>query len=87
MPPSTPDQITDSDLVALSMLGIRVTGYEALIITQDRRKQIEGLLAGIPADAHIEEEEASAGLLARGGPAWTLWELLREGRCRRRWRR
>lgn len=61
MPSGPPDQITDSDLVALSMLGIRVTGYEALIITQDRQTEIEGLLAGIPADAHIEEE-ASAGL-------------------------
>jgi uncharacterized protein DUF6308 len=77
MPPATPGQITDSDLVALSMLGIRATGYEALIITQDRQKEIEGLLASIPANAHIEEE-ASAGHLARGGPAWTLWELLRE---------
>jgi hypothetical protein len=75
--PGPPDHITDSDLVALSMLGIRVTGYVALIITQDRHEEIEALLAGIPADAHIEEE-ASAGLLARGGPAWTLWELLRE---------
>jgi Family of unknown function (DUF6308) len=71
------DQITDSDLVALGMLGIRVTGYEALIIMQDRRKDIEGLLAEIPPDAHIEED-ASAALLARRGPAWTLWELLRE---------
>jgi hypothetical protein len=76
-PPGAPGEITDSDLVALSMLGIRVTGYEALIIMQDRRKGIEALLADIPADAHIEEE-ASAGLLARDGPAWMLWELLRE---------
>jgi Family of unknown function (DUF6308) len=75
--PGTADEITDSDLVALSMLGIRVTGYEALIIMQDRHKEIEALLASIPAEAHIEED-ASTGLLARGGPAWTLWELLRE---------
>jgi hypothetical protein len=76
-PIGTADQITDSDLVALSMLGIRITGYEALIIMQDRRNDIEALLADIPPDAHIEED-ASAALLAPCGPAWTLWELLRE---------
>jgi hypothetical protein len=76
-PPGMTDEITDSDLVALSMLGIRVTGYEALIITQDRNNEIAALLASIPADALIEED-ASAELLARGGSAWTLWELLRE---------
>jgi hypothetical protein len=76
-PTGTADEITDTDLVAVSMLGIRVTGYEALIIRQDQREQITSLLAGIPADALIEED-ASAGLLARGGPAWTLWDLLRE---------
>jgi hypothetical protein len=74
-PSRTADEINDSDLVALSMLGIRVTGYEALTIMQDRRKEIAALLLGIPADALIEEE-ASAGLLARGGPAWELWDLL-----------
>lgn len=62
-PPGTPNEITDGDLIALSMLGIRVTGYEALIITQDRHKAIQELLASIPADAHIEGE-ASDGLLA-----------------------
>src|SRR5580698_7182261 len=39
-PTGTADEITDTDLVAVSMLGIRVTGYEALIIRQDQREQI-----------------------------------------------
>jgi hypothetical protein len=76
-PPGPPDKITDSDLVALSLLGIRVTGYEALIITRDRQKEIEALLADIPADAHIEGE-ASERLLAPECSAWKLWEILRE---------
>lgn len=75
--PDTANVITDSDLIALSMLRIRVTGYEALIITQDKRQAIETLLEGIPADACITEGP-SAGLLDRHGPAWTLWELLRD---------
>ncbi len=58
-------------------ISFRVTGYEALIITQDRQKEIEPLLAVSPPDAHIEGE-ASGRLLAPEGSAWKLWELLRE---------
>jgi hypothetical protein len=76
-PVGAANEITDSDLVALSMLGIRVTGYEALIIMHDRRENIAALLQDIPVNARIEED-ASAGLLSRAGPAWALWELLRE---------
>jgi len=75
--------VTGSDLVALSLLGIRVTGYEALIITQYRAQEIENLLGSIPAHACIDEE-ASTARLARGGPAWTLWELLYEIKDRTR---
>jgi Family of unknown function (DUF6308) len=75
--------VTGSDLVSLSLLGIRVTGYEALIITQYRTQEIENLLDSIPACACIDQE-ASAALLARGGPAWTLWELLYEIKDRTR---
>jgi hypothetical protein len=75
-PPGAPDDITDSDLIALSMLGIRVRGYEVLIITRDQRDMIRGLLADIPPDARIDDE-GSAGLLGRGGAAWTLREILR----------
>jgi Family of unknown function (DUF6308) len=79
--PCAADEITDSDLVALSMLGVRVTGYEALLIMQDQRKEIEDLLATIPADAHIDED-TSAALLARSAPAWILWETLRDIKSR-----
>ena len=69
--------VTDSDLIALSMLGIRVTGYEALIITRYRTQEIENLLRSIPAPARIDDE-ASGALLTRDGPAWMLWKLLYE---------
>ena len=75
--PATANVVTDSDLVALSMLGIRATGYEALIITRDKSSEIETLLAKIPPDALIDKDE-SAGLLSPAGPAWALWELLRD---------
>ena len=64
-PPSPPDEITDSDLIALSMLGIRVTGYEALIITQDRRKEIETLLASIPRTRTSSRRQAEGSLLPK----------------------
>ena len=64
-PPSPPDEITDSDLITLSMLGIRVTGYEALIITQDRRKEIETLLASIPRTRTSSRRQAEGSLLPK----------------------
>ncbi len=75
--PAAVNVITDSDIVALSMLGIRATGYEALIITRDTSQEIEALLAEIGADALIDDDQ-SAGLLSPDGPAWKLWELLRD---------
>ena len=69
--------VTDSDLIALSLLGIRVTGYQALSITGPLAGMIRKLLAQIPPQARIEDEDAGE-LLARGGPAWELWELLRD---------
>lgn len=74
--------ITDSDLVALSLLGIRVTGYQALTITGPLAGKIGDLLAQIPPQARIECENAEA-LLARCGPTWKLWELQRDVTDRR----
>jgi hypothetical protein len=74
--------VTDSDLVALSLLGIRVTGYQALSITGPLAGKIRELLARIPPGARIDDEDAGK-LLARGGPAWELWELLRDVTDRR----
>ena len=70
-----PDAVTDSDLIALTLLSIRVTGHEALIITHYRAKEIHHLLARIPRQTRIEDDGADR-LLARGGPAWELWDLL-----------
>jgi hypothetical protein len=69
--------ITDSDLIALTMLGIHITGYAALAVTQYRRTKISQLLSDIPPDASIEDD-ASEALLGRGAAAWDLWELLRD---------
>ena len=70
-PVGTTSVITDSNLVALSLLGIHVTGYEALIITQYRSKEIKRLLGSISAHARIDDEQAPRCPLAAG----------RHGRC------
>lgn len=68
--------VTGSDLVTLSLLGIRVTGYKALIIAQYRTQEIGNLPGSIPAHTCIDEQ-ASAALPAPGGAGTaTLWELL-----------
>lgn len=73
----TANVVTATDLVALSLLGIRVTGYEALAITQYQAHEIGNLLGSIPPGSRIEDD-ASGALLTRDGPAWRLWELLYE---------
>lgn len=73
--------ITDSDLVAVALLGTRTTGHEALAITRDRVGEIRRLLEEIPAHASIEGTDADR-LLHPDGPAWQLWTLLRDIRDR-----
>jgi hypothetical protein len=80
--PGAVDVVTDSDLVALSLLGIRVTGYQALTVTGLLAAKIHDLLVQIRPQARIEDEDAGK-LLARGGPAWELWELVRDVTDRR----
>lgn len=75
LPPSPQDVITDSDLIALSLLGVRVTGHEALAITRHRADEIHRLLGAIPAHVRIEDDDADR-LLHCDGPAWKLWTLL-----------
>ncbi len=74
--------VTDSDLVALSLLSTRITGYQVLSITGPLADRIGDLLAQIPPQARIQDEDSDL-LLARPGPAWKLWELLRDVTDRR----
>jgi Family of unknown function (DUF6308) len=69
------DLVTDSDLIALALLGIRVTGHEALAITHYHADEICRLLCLIPPRTRIEDDDAGC-LLDRSGPAWELWALL-----------
>jgi len=57
--------VTDSDLIALSLLGIRVTGYQVLRITGRLAGMIRELLAQIPPQARIDDEDAGEFLARR----------------------
>lgn len=59
--------VTDSDVVALSLLSTRITGYQALSITGPLADRIGDLLAQIPPQARIQDEDSDL-LLARPGP-------------------
>jgi hypothetical protein len=73
--PEVAYQITAEDLLAVSMLSVPVVRYYALHVLDYRAREISGLLAQIPVDVALADDEAEH-LIAQGGPAWELWELL-----------
>ena len=74
--PEVAYQFTAEDLLAVSMLSVPVVRYYALHVLDYRGREISGLLAQIPVDVKLADEGAD-DLIAEGGPAWELWELLR----------
>jgi Family of unknown function (DUF6308) len=75
--PEVAYQITAEDLLAVSMLSVPVVRYYALYVLGYRGREISALLAQIPVDVTLADDEAEH-LIAQGGPAWKLWELLRD---------
>lgn len=75
--PEVAYQITAEDLLAVSMLSVPVVGYYALHVLDYRGREISGLLAQIPVDVQLRDDEAGH-LMAPTGPAWELWNLLRD---------
>jgi hypothetical protein len=69
------NQVTAEDLVAVSMLSVRVIRYYALDVLVYQGREISDLLAQIPVDVTLTDAEADK-LIAKGGPAWELWQLL-----------
>lgn len=75
--PEVAYQVTSEDLLAVSMLSVRVIRYYALDVLVCQGREISGLLAQIPVDVKLAD--AGAGkLIAQGGPAWKLWQLLHD---------
>jgi hypothetical protein len=75
--PEVAYQVTAEDLIAVSMLSVRVVRYYALHVLDYRAREISGLLAQIPIGVTLADGEAG-DLIAEGGPAWKLWQLLHD---------
>lgn len=73
---SHPNEITEKDLVAVQALSVDIPIRAALwILSDEGRSQISHLLSQAPTTTEMWHPEAEE-LLRRGGPLWTLWELL-----------
>jgi hypothetical protein len=75
--PEVAYQITAEDLLAVSMLSVPVVSYYALHVLDYRGREISSLLAQIPLDVTLADDQAER-LIAEGGPAWELWQLLHD---------
>jgi hypothetical protein len=70
--PEVDCQFTAEDLLAVTMLSVRIEGYHALEVFHYRACELNDLLAQIPLGVALQDPEAGA-LIAQGGPAWRLW--------------
>lgn len=75
--PEVAYQLTAEDLLAVSMLSVPVVRYYALHVLDYRGREISGLLAQIPLEVTLADDEAE-DVIAAGGPAWELWQLLHD---------
>ena len=73
--PEVAREFTAEDLLAVSMLSVRIEGYHALDILCYRTSELNGLLAQIPPGVALQDPRAEA-LIAEDGPAWKLWDMI-----------
>jgi hypothetical protein len=73
--PETAFTFTSEDLLAVSMLSVRIDGYHALHVLHYQARELNGLLAAIPPDVTLTDPQA-ADLIAEDGPAQALWQAI-----------
>jgi Family of unknown function (DUF6308) len=69
------NQFTAEDLLAVTMLSVRIEGYHALEILRYQAGKLNGLLSQIPHDLALQDPRATAHI-AKSGPAWRLWDTI-----------
>ncbi len=79
--PEAAYQFTAEDLLAVSMLSVPVDRYYALHVLDYRACELSGLLVQIPLGIALQDTQAEA-LIAQGGPAWQLWQVIHDIRPR-----
>ncbi|MFJ8622591.1 DUF6308 family protein [Kitasatospora sp. NPDC093550] len=73
--PGAADRFTADDLLAVTMLSVRILPHAAIELLTDPGRHWHRLLSALPRDARLEDPAADA-LVAPGGPAQELWERL-----------
>jgi hypothetical protein len=73
--PEVAYQFTAEDLLAVTMLSVRIEGYHALEVLHYRAGELNDLLTQIPVGVALQDPAAGA-LIAEGEPAWTLWDAI-----------
>jgi hypothetical protein len=74
--PEVACQFTAEDLLAVTMLSVRIDGYHALHVLDYQARELNDLLTQLPPGIALQDPEAEA-LTAEDGPAWKLWEAIR----------
>jgi hypothetical protein len=75
--PETACRFTAEDLVAVSMLSVRISGYHALHVLEYQAGRLNGLLAQVPVGVALADPQAES-LIAEDGPAQKLWQAIRD---------
>ena len=75
--PETAYQFTAEDLLAVTMLSVRIEGYHALHVLDYQARELSNLLTQIPPDISLQDPDAEA-LIAEDGPGWKLWDAIRD---------
>ena len=73
--PEVASEFTAEELLAVTMLSVRIEGYHALEILHYRADELNGLLAQIPHDIALQDPGAEVHI-AKDGPAWRLWDAI-----------
>lgn len=73
--PEVASRFTADDIVAVSMLSVRIPGGAALEILDTRAEKLNALLAEIPTGLDLWEDDAGPAT-AKGSDAWQLWSEL-----------
>ncbi|MGO9779353.1 MAG: DUF6308 family protein [Streptosporangiaceae bacterium] len=73
--PEAACQFTAEDMLAVTMLGVRIEGYHALEVLYYQACELNDLLTQIPPGVALQDPQAEA-LIAEGGPAWRLWDMI-----------
>jgi Family of unknown function (DUF6308) len=69
------NRFTAEDLLAVTMLSVRIEGYHALEVLRYQAGKLNDLLSQIPHDIALQDPRAAAHI-AKGGPAWRLWDAI-----------